>query len=91
MKKSTKFLTAAGLITGTMLGSLLTPRKGSENRKQLYKQLHRLAAVLNGKHRKEKLLIAKEKLQQHKLQVEKRIQCIEASLAAYDQDVYAGT
>jgi len=85
MKKSAKFLTAAGLITGSMLGALLTPQKGSENRKQLYKQLRRLAALLNGKHRKERLLIAKERLQQHKLRLEKHIQCIEASLAAYDR------
>jgi len=84
MKKSSKLLVAAGLAAGGALGALLAPDKGSETRKKLNKEVRRLARLMNGKCKEEKLKIAKEKLEEHKERVEMHIQRINEKIAEYE-------
>ena len=84
MKTSSKVLAATAIATGSALGILFAPAKGSESRKKLNKQLGKLARLLNGECSKEKLLMAKGKLEQHKLRIEQHLQKINTKLAAQD-------
>ena len=73
MKNSTKLLAAGSMLAGGLIGILLSPGKGSDNRRKLRKQLRKAAALLNGNCSREKLLI-----------VNKHLHDIDARLAAYN-------
>lgn len=91
MKKSTKILTLTSMATGTLLGVLFAPGKGSETRRKLKKELNKYRAAMKGDRKIEKLYFVKAKLEEHKARLEGHLQRINAKIQEHDAVVPAGS
>ncbi|HTL07784.1 MAG TPA: YtxH domain-containing protein [Chitinophagaceae bacterium] len=83
MKRTTKLVTVASLLSGVLAGILLAPAKGKKSRQTLARMLHQRCAHDD---EKDELRAAKKQLEQHRTTVDQQLHTIDRRLAALENN-----